>query len=165
MPLYFAYGANMDIAAMAKRAPASKPLGPARLARHRFIITKDGYASVVTDPRARVHGLLWDLALADVGPLDRFEEIGSGLYAKINQPVITPDGARRALIYVATTTELGRPKPGYLEAILVAAEANGLPATYRQEIAGWGDGRVGQGAGLPSASTRSGGLGPRATKR
>ena len=27
MPLYFAYGANMDVAAMAQRCPNSKPLG------------------------------------------------------------------------------------------------------------------------------------------
>ncbi|MGL4494164.1 MAG: gamma-glutamylcyclotransferase family protein, partial [Beijerinckiaceae bacterium] len=51
MPLYFAYGANMDREGMAKRCPASKPLGLARLARHRFVVTVDGYASVVRDPR------------------------------------------------------------------------------------------------------------------
>ncbi|RYE82539.1 MAG: gamma-glutamylcyclotransferase, partial [Hyphomicrobiales bacterium] len=36
MPLYFAYGANMDIAAMRERCPRSTPLGLARLPRHRF---------------------------------------------------------------------------------------------------------------------------------
>ena len=47
MPLYFAYGSNMDIAAMARRCPASRPLGIARLARHRFAILQAGYATVV----------------------------------------------------------------------------------------------------------------------
>jgi len=35
MPLYFAYGANMDRAAMAVRYPRSKPLGIAALMRQR----------------------------------------------------------------------------------------------------------------------------------
>ena len=40
MPLYFAYGSNMDVAAMAQRCPRSKLLGVARLPRHKvFIIT------------------------------------------------------------------------------------------------------------------------------
>ena len=51
MPLYFAYGANMDVAAMATRCPGAKPVGTARLPRHRFIITGDGYASVARDSR------------------------------------------------------------------------------------------------------------------
>mgnify|MGYP002790472545 CR=1 FL=1 len=36
MPLYFAYGLNMDPAGMAQRCPRSKPLGLARLPRHRI---------------------------------------------------------------------------------------------------------------------------------
>jgi hypothetical protein len=137
MPLYFAYGLNMDIADMARRAPHSRVLGPAVLKRHRFIIMAEGYASVVRDPRAEVHGLLWDLALADLRPLDRFEGLDRGLYAKITQPVVVAGGARRALVYVAASVEPGRPKPGYLERILLAAAAAGLPEAYRREIAAW----------------------------
>ena len=136
MPLYFAYGANMDVAAMASRAPGSKPLGLARLPRHRVFINTDGYASVKRDPRAEVWGLLWDLALGDVKALDRFEGLDRGLYAKINQAVLTPDGPRRAIIYVATRVEPGSPRPGYLETVVAAAEAIGLPAAYCRELAG-----------------------------
>ena len=50
MPLYFAYGANMNVAAMAKRCPRSKPLGVARLMRHGFVILDSGFASVVRAP-------------------------------------------------------------------------------------------------------------------
>ena len=56
MPLYFAYGSNMDRAAMALRCPASKPLGLARLMRHRFFIMASGYASVARDPTRCVRG-------------------------------------------------------------------------------------------------------------
>ncbi len=197
MPLYFAYGANMDIADMAKRAPNSRPLGLARLPRHRFIIMKDGYASVVRDARLSVHGLLWDLALADLPPLDRFEGLDRGLYVKINQPVIleaalaeaipgalagegdkevagaktpsveakkTPVGAKRALVYVAASSEPGKPRPGYLEAILVAAAEIGLPSAYRKALAGWsGSGAITPAAGV--TPTRAAPAKPRTSLR
>ena len=100
MPLYFAYGLNMDPVGMAERCPRSRPLGLARLPRHRFIVTRDGYASVIRDPREEVHGVLWDCALGDVRTLDKFEDLTSGLYVKISQPVIVPAGAKRALVYL-----------------------------------------------------------------
>lgn len=153
MPLYFAYGANMDIEAMAKRAPSSKPLGLARLPRHRFVITLDGYASVVRDPRAEVHGMLWELALSDVRPLDRFEGVDRGLYSKINQPVIASSGPRRALVYIGSGAPGGKPRPGYLEDVLRAAESAGLPAGYRAGIAKWG---AGSGLGTASAKPAKG---------
>ncbi len=40
--------------AMARRCPNSIPLGKAQLARHRFVIMPQGYASVVPDSRAHV---------------------------------------------------------------------------------------------------------------
>jgi hypothetical protein len=135
MPLYFAYGSNMDRAAMAARCPASRPLGAARLARHRFIVTGEGYASVVCDPRRAVWGLLWDIAFADMPALDRYESVASGLYVKLSQPVIASGGVRRALIYVARSQVAGQPRPGYLEGVVAAARAAGLPEDYVREIA------------------------------
>ncbi|MFZ4531836.1 MAG: gamma-glutamylcyclotransferase family protein [Alsobacter sp.] len=135
MPLYFAYGSNMDRAAMAVRCPQAKPLGLARLPRHRFLITSDGYASVVRDPRRTVHGVLWDLALSDMPSLDRYESLHTGLYTKISQPVVTPGGARRALVYVGRSARKGTPKPGYLEGVLAAARDWGLPVDYVYEMA------------------------------
>jgi hypothetical protein len=137
MPLYFAYGSNMDRTAMAARCPASKPLGSARLVRHRFIVTGEGYASVLRDPRRTVWGLLWDMAFADMPALDRYESVASGLYVKLAQPVITGGGVRRALIYVARSQAAGQPRPGYLEGVLTAAREAGLPDDYVREIAAW----------------------------
>ncbi len=130
MPLYFAYGLNMDVAGMAQRCPRSKVLGLARLPRHRFIVTADGYASVIRDPRESVHGVLWDCALGDIRTLDKFEELASGLYVKINQPVIVEGGAKRALIYVGRSGEIGRPRPGYLESVIASARSWALPEAY-----------------------------------
>ena len=131
MPLYFAYGSNMDMAAMARRCPASRPLGLARLARHRFAILQAGYATVVRDPRSTVHGILYDLALADVAALDRYEDIGRGLYRKMIQPVLRKEGGSvRALVYVGAGPSEGRPRPGYIEGVIEAARTAGLPEPY-----------------------------------
>jgi gamma-glutamylcyclotransferase (GGCT)/AIG2-like uncharacterized protein YtfP len=131
VPLYFAYGSNMDTAAMARRCPASRPLGLARLARHRFAILQAGYATVVRDPRSTVHGILYNLALADVAALDRYESIARGLYRKMIQPVLRKEGGSlRALVYVGAGPSGGRPRPGYMEGVIAGARSAGLPDSY-----------------------------------
>ena len=137
MPLYFAYGSNMDRAAMLARCPHSKPVGPARLMRHRFLVMDEGYASLVRDPRRVVWGLLWDLALADVPALDRYESLHTGLYTKALQPVLTAQGPRRAMTYLGRSAKPGAPKAGYMESVVHAAEDAGLPADYRRELEAW----------------------------
>jgi gamma-glutamylcyclotransferase (GGCT)/AIG2-like uncharacterized protein YtfP len=127
MPLYFAYGANMDRAQMAARCPRSNPLGLARLMRHRLAVMREGWLTVVRDPRAAVHGVLWDLALADVPALDRFEGVGERLYVKAVQPVVTDAGPKRALIYLGTNAGPGKARADYLSEILAAARASALP--------------------------------------
>ncbi|HMO30254.1 gamma-glutamylcyclotransferase family protein [Enterovirga sp.] len=144
MPLYFAYGSNMDRAAMAARCPGARMIGLARLARHRLAIMREGYATVVRDSRRAVHGALWDLPLADIPALDRYEEVASGLYAKCRQPVLSEGGARGALVYLGANAGPGVPRPGYLEGVLAAAREIGLPQSALAEIAalGVGGGRL-----------------------
>lgn len=137
MPLYFAYGANMDAGAMAVRCPGSILLGQGRLNRHRFIVMREGYASVVRAPGATVWGVLWDLKLADMPALDRYEGVAGGLYIKAYQPITTAGGVKRALIYLGGSATAGTPRPGYLEAVLAAADAAQLPPLYVKEIRGW----------------------------
>jgi hypothetical protein len=127
MPLYFAYGANMDRAQMAVRCPRSIPLGLARLMRHRLCIMREGWLTVVRDPRAQVHGVLWKLALADAPALDRFEGVGERLYVKAIQPVVAQGGPKRALVYLGTNAGPGKPRADYLAAILAAARSAPLP--------------------------------------
>jgi hypothetical protein len=137
MPLYFAYGSNMDQAAMAQRCPTSKPVGLGRLMRHRFVIFEGGYASVIRDPQRTVWGMVWDLALADVSALDRYESLSTGLYTKIVQPVLTQRGPRQAVVYIGRSARPGAPKPGYMEAVVEAAEHAGLPPDYVRGLKGW----------------------------
>jgi gamma-glutamylcyclotransferase (GGCT)/AIG2-like uncharacterized protein YtfP len=131
VPLYFAYGSNMDTAAMARRCPASRPLGLGRLARHRFAILQAGYATVERDQASAVHGVLYELALADVPALDRYEAIARGLYLKVTQPVLRKNGGPvQALVYIGAGPSGGQPRPGYMEGVIAAAESAGLPASY-----------------------------------
>ncbi len=139
MPLYFAYGSNMDEAAMAQRCPRSSVIGPAMLLRHRIVIMAEGYASVVRDPRATVYGLLWDVALGDVRALDTYESIQTGLYKKATQPVKRiGEGVRplqQALVYLGRGEGGGTPLPGYLENVLDTAAKLDFPKAYMAELA------------------------------
>ena len=124
MPLYLASGATLTSPPIAPRCPRSTPLGPAILARHRLAVMREGWLTAVRDPHARVHGVLWDLALADIPALDRFEGLGEGLYVKAAQPVIAAKGAKRALVYFGANAGPGRVRPDYLKDILAAARAD-----------------------------------------
>ena len=128
MPLYFAFGSNMSADAMARRCPRSKALGLARLERHRLCVMREGWLTVARDPRAAVHGVLWDLALSDVPALDRYEGLLKGLYGKLTQPVITQRGPRQAIVYFGANGGPGTPRPDYIAEVLAAARAWPLPA-------------------------------------
>ena len=83
---------------MARRCPRSKPLGLARLERHRLAVMREGWLTVVRDPRAAVHGVLWDLALSDVRALDRYE--GAQASTPRSSSRSSPKrGPKRALVY------------------------------------------------------------------
>lgn len=135
MPLSFAYGSNLDRAAMAARCPGARPVGPARLGRHRLAVMREGYLTVVHDPRRAVHGLLWDVPLASVAALDRYEEVAGGLYRKRLLAVAGEGGPRRALVYLGSNAGPGTPRPGYLEGVLAAAREAGLPAEALSDLA------------------------------
>jgi gamma-glutamylcyclotransferase (GGCT)/AIG2-like uncharacterized protein YtfP len=131
MPLYFAYGTNMDRRAMAQRCPRSRALGRARLARHRLFFMDCGLASVMPDAKACVYGVLWELAPSDVGALDRYEEVGRGLYRKRLTPVLRePSGSSQALIYVSAGRTAGAPHAEHFATILAAAQDWALPPAY-----------------------------------
>ena len=121
MPLYFAYGANMDVEAMARRCPRSEPLGVARLMRHRLAIMREGWLTATRDAKANVEGVLWRIALADVAALDRFEGLGDGLFVKATRPVVVAGGAKRALIYIGANDGPGVGEADYIAGVLDAA--------------------------------------------
>ena len=78
MPLYFAYGSNMNVERHG--APLSALEGARPRAAHAPPARGDarGLADDCARPALAVHGVLWDLALADVAALDRYEGSGAG---------------------------------------------------------------------------------------
>ena len=128
MPLYFAYGSNMDVSAMARRCPRSKALSLARLERYRLQVMREGWLTAVRDPRSAVHGVLWDLALSDVAALDRYEGAPQGLYAKLTQAVLAERGPKQAIVYFGANAGPGTARPAYIAEVIAAARSWPLPA-------------------------------------
>jgi len=128
MPLYFAYGSNMDVNAMARRCPRSKALGLARLERHRLAVMREGWLTAARNPCSAVHGVLWDLALSDIPALDRHESLCQGVYVKLMQAIIAERGPKQAIVYLGTNSGPGVLRPAYIAEVLAAARSWRLPA-------------------------------------
>jgi hypothetical protein len=137
--LHFAYGSNMDSCQMAQRCLHAALAGLGTLPDHRFIINQRGVASVVPSLGARVHGLLWSLTVPDEEMLDHYEGVPKGFYRKVLLTIERPSGAApsRAIVYVASDQRAGTPRQGYLEQVLAAAQALGLPPEYTEELETW----------------------------
>jgi gamma-glutamylcyclotransferase (GGCT)/AIG2-like uncharacterized protein YtfP len=128
--LYFAYGSNMHGAVMRKHAPHAEAIGAAKLADYRFIVTADGYASVVPALAQTVHGVLWRITPRDRVTLDAWENVAGKLYRAEILPVRQADRLRPALVYIARPQRAGQPKAGYMEIVVAAAHAWRLPSDY-----------------------------------
>ena len=130
---YFAYGANIIAADMARRCPAAQEIGTVVLPGWRFIVARGGYSTLAPDPEARVVGVLWLLTPDCERTLDEFEEIDGGLFRR----EVINAGGEPTLVYLATDTTPGSARAGYLEAVIAAAQARGFPADYIEELRGW----------------------------
>ena len=131
MRLYFAFGANMDVAGMSKRCPDAVAHGPARLDHHRFAIVHPGFATVLPARGFTVHGVLWRLGTRDLAVLDAYENIASGLYGREEKSVRQGARTLRAITYFVRQPRPGLARPGYLEdCVLPAARHWGLPQSH-----------------------------------
>jgi hypothetical protein len=135
--LHFAYGSNMHSAVMRKHARSAVPIGLARLANYRFVITGDGYASVEPARAHSVYGVMWRLTPRDRVTLDAWENIAGGLYRAKTLPVVEAGCHRPALVYIARRRPLGRPKPGYMEIVATAAREWEMPLAYIASLEEW----------------------------
>jgi gamma-glutamylcyclotransferase (GGCT)/AIG2-like uncharacterized protein YtfP len=137
MTPYFAYGSNMNRALMGRHCPRAVEIGTVALAGYRFIITVDGYASFVPQPGGTVHGVLWRLTARDLAALNAYESLASGLYRRVTLPVRMAGRRVAAMAYVARSRVEGRPKPGYLDVVLIAARDWQLSERYVHSLARW----------------------------
>lgn len=138
MTWHFAYGSNMSRALMHARCPGAVATGPARLDGWRFIIMQGGYASIVPDPGAAVHGVLWRVTPRDLSALNAYEALHSGLYRRRTLPVRLGRGVVPALTYIGRTRSPGRAKIGYQDGIVLPSARDwGLPKHYIAELIRW----------------------------
>jgi hypothetical protein len=135
--LHFAYGSNMSRALMRAHAAGAVPLGSAALADHRFVLTADGYASVEPERAETVYGVLWRLTPRDRVTLDAWESIAAGLYRTATLPVRHAGRCRLALVYIARSRRLDRPRPGYMALVIAAAREWRLPDSYIASLSRW----------------------------
>jgi hypothetical protein len=102
-------------------------------------VTRDGWASLRSEPDGLVYGVVWQLTDEDLAALDVYEDTGHGLYRRETRRVkrLAQAESLDALVYVATEQASGVPHPGYLEAVIAAARHHGLPEAYITELQGW----------------------------
>jgi hypothetical protein len=133
MPLYFAFGSNLDADQMAQRCPGSRPGFRARLLDHRIAFTHPsrrwggGAADVIAAPGHSVWGLVWELGPGDLDRLDHYE-LG---YARVELEVLDDAGrAHPVTSYSVRTKGEHRPTRLYLDKMLRWGERWQLPPDY-----------------------------------
>ena len=140
MPLYAAYGSNMEPAQMLERAPHSPMAGTGWLEGWRLTFGGEdlgwegALATIVEDPGSRVFVVLYDVTSLDEDGLDRWEGGELGIHSKIRLRVQTMDGSVLAWLYVLDAYEGGLPSARYLGVLADAAEAAGAPADYVEAL-------------------------------
>lgn len=140
MPLYAAYGSNMEPAQMAERAPHSPMAGTGWLEGWRLtfggedIGWEGALATIVEDRDSRVFVVLYDVCAGDEKGLDRWEGDELFLHNKIRLRVQTLEGPALAWLYVLDAYEGGLPSARYLGVLADAAEAAGAPADYVSDL-------------------------------
>ena len=147
MPLYAAYGSNMDPAQMRSRCPHSPFAGTGWLQHWRLTFGGEdlgwegALATLVPDDTTPGESLspgvfvaLYDLTDADAEALDAWEGADQGLYRKLHLRVHTLTGDEVAWVYVLDAFEGGLPSARHLGGIADAAEAAGAPDDYVTEL-------------------------------
>ena len=140
VPLYAAYGSNMDPAQMMDRAPHSPVAGTGWLLDWRLTFGGEdvgwegALATIVEESGAHVFTVLYDVAPEDEPQLDRWEGSELGLHKKLRMRVQSLDGPVLAYVYVLDAYEGGLPSARYLGMIADAAEAAGAPSDYVEKI-------------------------------
>jgi gamma-glutamylcyclotransferase (GGCT)/AIG2-like uncharacterized protein YtfP len=128
--LHFAYGSNMHRGLMRARCPDASVVWRALLQGYRFVITRDGYASVMPERGGVVHGLLWSISPRDLAALNAYENIDAGLFRRVLLSVQTHGRSAKALVYIGRSGAPGRARAGYMELVATAAREAGLSSDY-----------------------------------
>ena len=140
MPLYAAYGSNMDPQRMMERCPHSPLRTTGWLLGWRLTfggedLGWDGaLATLVEDPLEQVFVAVYDITEEDEAALDSWESADTGLYRKTRVRVTTLLGEQLAWTYVLDAYEGGLPSASYVGILAEAAEAADAPADYVEAL-------------------------------
>jgi len=136
VPLYAAYGSNLDPARMGERCPHSPLRTTGWLVGWRLTFGGEEHgwdgalATIVQDPFEQVYVALYDVTDEDASRLDTWESADSGLYRRTRVRVDTLGGEEVAWAYVLDAYEGGLPSAITLGTLADAAEAADAPDDY-----------------------------------
>lgn len=120
---------------MAVRCPDATPTGVAVLEGWDVAIISRGVATIVPNEAGSVvEGVLWCVTETCLQSLDRFEGVANGLYVREAFQVRLDHRVVQAMVYVASSTDLGEPRSGYLDGMLHGANHFGLSSAYRRRL-------------------------------
>jgi hypothetical protein len=139
---YFAYGSNMDRAQMTQRCPSAMLIGPVALHDHRLVFDRSGtyrpgrVANLRHAPGHRVYGTLWKLSADDLRRLDDTEDPRAYHRSTLTVHSLSGEPHPGTHVYFATPDlDDGAPDAQYLDVLITAGHAAGLPPEYLQELA------------------------------
>lgn len=141
---YLAYGSNLHPLRLAQRVPSARLVGTVPLPGYRLAFHKrgmDGSAKCdleLTDNPAQVaHGAVYTVSLAEIGRLDRLEDLHVGYFKQ--RVTLRVDGqALTAFVYFASQTHIEpglAPYDWYKGLVLAGARRHGFPPEYVDDIA------------------------------
>jgi hypothetical protein len=136
-PLYFAYGSNLNIKQMEKRAPEATLFASMRMQDWKLVFR--GVADIEAAPGDYVEGGLWRITGADELALDRYEGVNSGMYIKDYFTVGYTNKAgeqveERCLVYLMNRDRgQNAPWKSYFDSIVEGYEDFGLDPTKLHE--------------------------------
>jgi hypothetical protein len=136
VPLYAAFGSNLDPHRMGERCPHSPLRTTGWLTGWRLTFGGEDHgwdgalATIVEDPLEQVFVAVYDVTDEDASHLDVLESAETGLYRKTKVRVSTLVGELLAWTYVLDAYEGGLPSASYLGIIADAAEAADAPVDY-----------------------------------
>jgi cation transport regulator ChaC len=141
--LYFGYGSNMLTRRLAdpRRAPTARAVGIGYVEKHKLTFDKISRGTELNSGKCdmeatgnegeRVYGVLFSISTKDEAALDREEGLDRGYRKDRRVKVITADGEKTAVAYIATEKDPALlPYHWYRDFVIEGALEHGLPDEY-----------------------------------
>jgi hypothetical protein len=137
--LYFSFGSNMDRDQMKKRTPSAEFVAIGHVPDHDLVFNRrgsyrpGGVASIVPCQGVDTYGVVWAVSPNELKKMDQIEDPKA--YERVRKVVVTSNGDKLACnVYVAFPEGEIAPDQEYLELVIHAAEAAGLPESWIARI-------------------------------